>query len=107
MRVKRICTKQSDYEINSEKILNYYTLRGYAESVITSARLKASTLDRASLLAQWSLINEINQPTNTDNLHVIITYNPANPDVKATLDKFWPILNSSRNLEALHDKKKS
>ncbi len=98
VRVKRICTKQSDYDFYSEKILNYYTHRGYPDSVIASARQKASTLDRANLLVDWSLNNEIIQPTNNDNLHVIITYNPANLDVKATLDRFWPILNSSKNL---------
>ncbi len=41
VQVKRI-TKQSDYEINSEKSLNYYTLRGYPDSVIASARLNKS-----------------------------------------------------------------
>ncbi len=105
VKVKCICTKQSNYDFYSENILDYYTHRGYPDSVIASARQKASTLDRATLLVDWSLNNQITQPTNNDNLHVIITYNPANPDVKATLDRFWPILNSSKYLEAIHHKK--
>ncbi len=104
--VKRICTNQSDYDIYSENLLTYYTHKGYPDSVIASTRQKASTHDRATLLVDWSLNNEISQPTNDDNLHVIITYNPANPDVKGTnLDRFWPILNSSKNLDVIHHKK--
>ncbi len=37
VRIKRICTKQEDYEKKSEMILNYYKLRGYPQSVLTSA----------------------------------------------------------------------
>ncbi len=39
------------------------------------------------------------------DLHVIITYNPINLNVKSTLDKYWPVINSSRQLESIHNRK--
>ncbi len=104
VRVKRICSKISDYDTNSETILNYYKCRGYPDSIIATTRQNAASLDRDTLLAQWSLINDLGSRTATDDLHVVITYNPANADSKATLDKFWPITNSSKNPEAIHNK---
>ncbi len=88
-----------------KKILNDYKCRGYTDSIMATTRQNAASLDRDTLLAPWTLLNDFGCRTIPDDLHVVITYNPANPGVKATLDKYWPILNSSKNLEAIHNKK--
>ncbi len=83
-------------------ILNYYKLRGHPQSVLTSAKIRAAALNRDDLLSED---NEaiVNQKDEND-LFLILTYNPANLDVKGTLQRYWPIINSSKNLEILHDK---
>ncbi len=45
----------------------------------------------------------VNQRDEND-LFLILTYNPANPDVKGMLQRYLPIINNSKNLEILQDK---
>ncbi len=79
VRIKRICTKKEYYEKNSEMILNYYKLRGYPQSVLTSAKIRAAALNRDDLLSEDNVVI-VNQRDEND-LFLILTYNPANPDV--------------------------
>ncbi len=67
------------------------------------ARQKAASLDKDTLLDHWSLTNENGPRMETGDLHAILTYNPANPDVKGAIDQYWPILNSSTNMEAIQN----
>ncbi len=80
-------------------ILNYYKRRG---SVLTSAKIRAAALNRDDLLSadNEAIINQKDE----NYLFLILTYNPANPDVKGTKQRYWPIINSSKHLEILHDK---
>ncbi len=74
-------------------ILNYYKLRGSPQSVLTSAAalnqaLRAAALNRVDLLSEDNEAR-VNQRDEND-LFLILTYNPANPDVKGTLQRYWP-----------------
>ncbi len=76
-------------------ILNYYKLRGYPQSALTSAKIRAAALNRDDLLSKNNE-TRVNQKDEND-LFLILTYNPVTPDVKGTLQRYWPIINSSKN----------
>ncbi len=63
---------------------------------------------RAAALNRDYLLSENNEATvgqkNENDIFLILIYNPANPDVKGTIQKYLPIINSSKFLEVLHDK---
>ncbi len=82
-------------------ILNYYKFRLYPQSVLISAKIKAS-FNRGDLLSDDNQTTIIQK--NENDLFLILTYNSANPDVKSTLQRYLPIINSYKNLEILHHK---
>lgn len=97
LRVRRICSLDNDFESNSELIIEYYRKRGYPEKVLAEAYDNARSQNRKDLLAPR--VREIESVNN--KLFCILTYNPMNPDVKHILDKYWPILESSRPLQCV------
>ena len=100
VRIRRICTKYIDFVTNAEKIISYYKTRGYPNLILQEALEKAKLLDRTILLTQN---NTHTIQRNDNNLIMIITHNPANPDVKGIIQKHWPIINNAKNLSVLHN----
>ncbi len=82
IRVRRICTKFDDFLGNAKKILANYKLRGYPNETLQEALKKVSALDRTILL-----IPKDDQPDEiSSDLFLVMTYNPANPEVKTALE---------------------
>ncbi len=52
IRVQRICSDISDFELHANIILIHYKSRGYPASILTEALTKARALNRDSLLAR-------------------------------------------------------
>ncbi len=73
--------------------------RGYLEPLLDSALERTKSLDRTILFI----------PTDPDpildqkDLILVLTYNPANPDVIGPIRKYWPILDQARGLTPLHN----
>ncbi len=103
VRVRRICKKQEDFLLNSKKILQYYKQRGYPSHLLDEALDKAKQLDRKILLIPKD--PDTTQSQSPDELIMVVTYNPANPDVKNILDNNWNIINGSKNLKPITQQK--
>ncbi len=99
IRVRRICTKFDDFLANAKKILAYYKLRGYPNDTLQEALRKASALDRTILL----IPKDDNLDEISKDLFLVMTHNPANPEVKKALDDNWHLIKQERTLAPLHD----
>ncbi len=99
IRVRRICTKFDDYLANANKILAYYKLRGYPNETLPEAFKKAFALDRTILL----IPKDVQPDDITNDLFLVMTFNPANPEVKKALDENWHLIKQERTLSPLHD----
>ncbi len=99
VRVRRICTKFEDFLTNAKKILAYYKARGYPETLLNEALDRASALDRTVLL----IIKETPLDEDSSELILVLTHNPANPEVKKTLTDNWHLIKQERSLAPLHD----
>ena len=51
IRIKRICTKTSDFEEHAKVLAHHFKRRGYPDSLIQSSLQKVRKLDRSTLLA--------------------------------------------------------
>ncbi len=99
IRVRRICTKFDDNLANANKILAYYKLRGYPNETLQEAFKKASAFDRTILL----IPKEVQPDVISNDLFLVMTFNPANPEVKKALDENWHLIKQERTLSPLHD----
>ncbi len=99
LRIRRNCTKLEDYDKHSLLRMQDYQRRGYPENILTEARNKARNLDRKTLFQKKDKTNK-----NSGRIPCILTWNPANPDMKSILDKHWHLLELCDNKEAFAQK---
>ncbi len=99
IRVRRICTYFKDFVVNAKIILAYYKLRGYSKQTLEEAFQKASSLDRTVLLIPKD--DQLDEISN--DLFLVMTYNPANPEVKKALQENWHLIQQERSLSPLHN----
>ena len=98
LRLRRICALDKDFEINANKLVNYYTQRGYPRAKIIKH------FDRAKQKKQEDLL----QPLEKDNLDtpvMVTTYNPANPDIKGFIHNNWNIIENTEDLQPIFPNK--
>ncbi len=64
-------------------ILNYNKVRVYPQSVLTSAKIRVSALNQDDLLSEDKVATVSHK--NENDIFLILTYNPTDPDVKGTI----------------------
>lgn len=98
LRIKRNCSRESDYHREAVTLLDRFRTRGYPEPVLTSARRKADARDRAELLLTGDGRKGDGRLTLvTDNL------NGADGEFKKALRKFHGELEPSLRTGATGD----
>jgi len=102
LRIRRICTLESDFLSHSNKLLEAFLERGYSKDILERALNKVKSQNRNDLL--------INKNTKTldkekINFFSITTYHPSGNIVKDTILSSWDLLNRSTATRDLHDKK--
>ncbi len=100
LRVKRICTKNNDFEIHSQNIITFYKSRNYPEQLLQEHLNKVKLIPRTTLLT----INEESDAPDESLLLCVSTYHPLNPPVKDILNKNWPTLLIDTKLQCVSDK---
>ena len=85
----------------AKKTMNYYKLLGYPENILNDAFEKVSNITRDRLLTETTTQAD----SEEDKFFLTVTYNPANPDLKSLIENHWPIIESSKQLSCLHNKK--
>ncbi len=100
LRIKRNYNKIEDYaKKHSEKRISDYMRRGYPRELLIEAHKKARKLDKDKLL------NPTNKkPRNKDTNPLVVTFNPANPNVHKLLQRHQHILELYKDKDAFPPK---
>ena len=101
LRVRRICSEESDFITHSFTMCNHFVRRGYPQEIVENALIKAFQKNRIDLLSD----NTSDSNKVEDNLFVITTYQPEFTAVRDTIKSNWGFLTRSNNTKYLHDKK--
>ena len=91
LRIRRICTKDWDFNLEARALLLAYLRRGYPRSKLDEALHKASQFTQDQLLVTKSKKSE-------DRPVIALEFNPSNPHVFQSVRKFWPLLSLSKQV---------
>ena len=89
LRLKRICSTESEFEGQSNEMCNRFRQRGYDEQILTKSKLKISPLERTSLLTPKSPGATKKQP-----IVMTTTFSPISQSIRQSVKKHWHILSS-------------
>ena len=94
-RVKRICTRENDFDRNAEMMLNKFRTRGYKENTLTTAKSKIDKKNRDEFLKT--------SPKKSNNSIVFTTkYTKSAEKYKGIVLKHWHILTSDKKISHLY-----
>ena len=99
LRIRRNCFKLEDYDKHSEQRVKDYERRGYPTKLLEESRTKARNMDRATLLA-----DKQKEENSKKRVPLVITHNPANPNLKQIIDKHWHLLQLCSKKDAFKEK---
>ena len=94
LRLRRICTKDIDFNKESQSLIMAYLRRGYPLQILEDHYYKASKFQQSDLLDPKTKEKE-------DKSVLILDYNPDNPNLGSIVRKYWPILRTSKTLGKL------
>ena len=94
LRLRRICTKDIDFETNAKKLTGYYLKRDYPHKMLKQHYQRAKKFSQNELL-------EI-KPKETNTTPVMVTnYNPQNPKIRNMINQNWNIISNSNDCGTL------
>lgn len=95
LRVRRICSQDSDFKIRTTELSQHLHSRGYKSNGINDAISRANAVHRETLLT--------NKPTlkSTEKIPFVLTYHPDLPDIRDILDHHWTTIESSTKLNKM------
>ena len=88
LRLRRICSHDSDYNSQSQQMHNWFTARGYDPDLVTKQMDKASKLPRETLL-------EYGQKSTQQRIPLVVTYHPSLPNLGHILHKHFYLLQAT------------
>jgi hypothetical protein len=98
IRLRRICTRDEDFETNLDKLCEAYRRRNYPARILRKHRLSVANLNQKDLLKVAATKDKLNR------LLLILEYNPANPDVMGFINNHWGELQASSLLSEIFTK---
>ena len=69
LRLRRLCSDDSDFSLKSEEMCNFFNKRGYPASVVEAGHHRAQQIDRQSAL-------QTSQRDNNDRIPFTLTFHP-------------------------------
>lgn len=98
LRIRRICSEDSEFKIHTDKLLEKLMERGYDKNTVQEQIAKAQQTPRNSLLATKE------QQSKTNNI-LAVTYNKNLPNLRQAIDKNWNILSINSTIAPLFTEK--
>ena len=83
LRLRRLCSEDSDFSLKSEEMCKFFDKRGHPASVLEAGHHRAQQIDRKSAL-------QTSQKENSNRIPFTITFHPHNHAVKS-IPKMIPI----------------
>ena len=84
LRLKRLCSKDSDFEIKSEEMVKFFLSEDYPCSIVTSALRKVKSISREQAL-------QSKNNRSSDKIPLILTYNSYNRKVLSAVKRNFRI----------------
>ena len=78
LRLRRLCSEDSDFSLKSEEICDFFDKRGYPASVVQAGHHRAQKIDRQSAL-------QTSQKEKNDRIPFTLTFHPHNHAVKSII----------------------
>ena len=94
LRIRKICTEDSEYLKHSKNLVQKLNLRGYKQKESEDIIIKVHSVERKQLLQPKPKINNGVSP-------IIITYRKNLPNIKAALSNNWDILKINNDISNL------
>ena len=85
LRVRRLCSEDSDFSFKSEEMCNFFDKRGYPASVVQAGHDRAQQIDRQSAL-------QTPQKENNNRIPFTLKFHPHNHAVKSIILKNFKLL---------------
>ena len=85
LKLRRLCSEDSDFSLKSEEMCNFFNKRGYPASVVQAGHHRAQQIDRQSAL-------QMSQRDNNDRIPFTLTFHPHNHAVKSIILKNFKLL---------------
>jgi hypothetical protein len=99
LRLRRICTKDDDFEENCEKMTEHYLRRGYPK------RIMKKHVEEVRKLKQDDLLQVKDKDEGQTRMTLTLEYNPANPDILGIINDSWDLLECSPKMNKLFEHK--
>ena len=100
MRIKRICSNQSDYKKHKKSLVDRLGKRGYPVSHVTSELKRVDRMERGTLLTRKDRDGNIGE----DRVPLVATYSSFLPDIRSILQRSRHILQRSEKLKNIFKK---
>ena len=97
IRLKRICSEETDYENRKTDLKGHLLKRGYNSKLIDNQLEKVDKLNREDLL-------QYNQPKNSDRVPLVLTYTDALPNIHSILYRHMNTLHHSDEMKEIFPK---
>ena len=85
LRLRRLCSEDSDFSLKSEEMCEFFDKRGYPASVVEAGHHRAQQIDRQSVL-------QTSQKENSNRIPFTLTFHPHNHAVKSIILKNFKLL---------------
>ena len=85
LRLKRLCSNDSDFNNKCEELCQFFKKRDYPDSTVTTGKHRAQEIDRDTTL-------QSSQNEETNRIPFTLTYHPQNLAVKNVILKNFKIL---------------
>lgn len=95
LRIRKICTKDLDFENEAIRLISRFLLRGYPEALLIKAINRARDTNREELLKKSAT------PKNHDLISFVIPNNPHNPPIGQIINKYSHILNNNPETDGI------
>ena len=105
LRVKRICSEDTDFLRNAYMLAGHFIRRGYPRPLVLNSLERAEKLDRKSLLDKQLL--ELPNPTHRNEtsektFYCVTTHNQKNPPLRDIISKNWEVLGKTKTTRPLY-----
>ena len=80
LRLRRLCSEDSDFSLKSEEMCEFFDKRGYPASIVEAGHHRAQQIDRQSAL-------QTSQKENSNRIPFTLTFHPHNHAVKSIILK--------------------
>ena len=105
LRVRRICSKLTDFDRNSLMICKHFQRRNYPMEIIEEALIRTRRLNRDELLHPPIATTTRTTIFDNDTMFLVSNFNPETNHLRDIVDKTWPILGRTNTTDNLYSKK--